>query len=295
MALSSAVSLSSNVILLPFTIYISGQMKIAAILHTHGSPDVTVDTLNSIRTNMTSQVLLLVDGCGWEMYEKLDIPVYKLTGFNHGLPRNPYRNIALGMLSAGQNWVNDVDWFCYMEYDGLVASPAFKTDLAELEKQGVWLAGNDYRTQRKVNLRFLETIVQEKFGEIVYMLGACLFYHRDFVRLLLEKEILERLLYYTNDFPPAFFPYFSEWDLTEHAMPTMVKHFGGKIHQFAVYNKDLKLWAGDHRKYPIRFRPELNLEEDYFLQASILHPLKDFNNPIRVFHREKRLRQHEAQ
>ncbi len=268
-------------------------MKITAILNTHGVPNETLDTIDSIRHYMTDRIMVVVDGVAWNQYEELAIPAYKLKGFNHNWHRSPYRNIVLGLLTAGQKWIADTDWFCYLEYDVLVTSSAYKSDLKELEKNGVWLAGNDYRTNQNVNLRYLETIAKEKFGEKVYMLGACLFYHRDFIKVLLENEILERFLYYTNGFQQGFFPYFEAWDLTEHALPTMVKHFGGGIHQFAVYNKELCIWAGNHTRYPIRFRPELTLSEDYFLHASIMHPIKSFDNPLRLFHRSKRQRKHE--
>ncbi len=266
-------------------------MKITTILSTHGIPEITLDTLESIRYYMTDRVLLLVDGVGYDKYDNIPVQAYKLKGFNHGFWKSPYRNIVLGLYSAVQNF-KDSDWFCYMEYDCLVGSSAFKKDLEQAEKEGVWLLGNDLRRHQElekgVNLSLLEKVVGGKFNEIIYFLGACLFYHKDFMLKALEEEFFQRFLYYTNDFRRDFFPMYTAWDVTEHALPTVVQHYGGKVKQFAVYNKNIGAWSGNYRKYPIRFRPEIEYNPDLFLQGSIIHPCKDFNSPVRKYHRAKR-------
>jgi hypothetical protein len=262
-------------------------MKITAILNTHGVPDITLDTVDSIRCHMTDRILVVVDGAAWDTFTGIDLPAYKLKGFNHNWYKSPYRNIFLGLLTAATHW-SDSDWFCYIEYDCLVGSSLFKKDLEEAEKNGVWCVGNDYRDKQTVDLSLLERIVQGKFEEVVYLLGACIFYHKDFMKVALEKEFFQRFLFYTNNFQKGFFPFYDAWDLTEHAMPTIVKHFGGKIKQLATYNQMTGMWAGNYRRYPIRFRPELTYEEQHFLQASIMHPVKTLDHPIRKYHRAKR-------
>jgi hypothetical protein len=262
-------------------------MKITAILSTHGLPEITMDTLDSIRHYMTDEVLLLVDGVGWDKFENLEVPAYKLKGFNHGWYKSPYRNIVLGLYAASQF---KSDWYCYIEYDCLVGSSAFKKDLEEAEKAGDWLVGCDLRRNQTVDLSFLELIVGEKFEEKIYFLGACLFYHRKFIEKAIEKRFFEKFLQYTNDFRRDFFPNFGEWDLTEFALPTVVKHYGGGVKELSAYNQKLAVWGGNYRRYPIRFRPELPYEKDYFLQASIMHPIKDVGHPIRKYHKTKRLK-----
>lgn len=267
-------------------------MKITAILNTHGVPDVTLDTVDSIRHYMTDRILVVVDGVAWDTFTGINLPAYKLRGFNHNWYKSPYRNIFLGLLTAATHW-QDTDWFCYIEYDCLIGSSAFKKDLEEAERDNIWCIGNDYRDKQTVNLTFLEKIAQGKFEEVVYLLGACIFYHKDFIKIALEKEFFQRFLFYTNPFQKGFFPLYDAWDLTEHALPTIVKHFGGKIRQFATYNQMTGMWAGNYRRYPIRFRPELTYEEQHFLQASIMHPLKSLDHPIRKYHRAKRNMRHE--
>ena len=67
-----------------------------------------------------------------------------------------------------------------------------------------------------------------------------------------------------------------------------MKHYGGQIRQLATYSQDTMMWSGNYRKYPIRFRPELTYEDQHFLQASIMHPIKNVDDPIRKYHRSKR-------
>ncbi len=262
-------------------------MKITAILNTHGVPEITLDTLDSIRHYMTDRVLVVIDGVAWNTYQAINLPAYKLKGFNHNWPKSPYRNIFMGLWAAANQWT-DSDWYCYIEYDCLLGSSAFKKDLIEAEQEKVWCLGNDFRDKQTVNLSLLEKIVQGKFEEKVYLLGACIFYHKDFIKMALEKELFQRFLFYTNNFQKGFFPFYDAWDLTEHALPTIVKHYGGKIKQFASYSQDTGQWSGNFRKYPVRFRPELSYEDHHFLQASIMHPIKNVNDPIRKFHRAKR-------
>lgn len=263
-------------------------MKITAILNTHGVPEITLDTVDSIRHYMTERILVVVDGVAWDQYTDLNLPAYKLKGFNHNWYKSPYRNIFLGLLVAANQWLDETDWFCYLEYDCLVGSSAFKKDLLEAEKEKIWCLGNDYRGKQTVDLSLLEKIVQGKFEEVVYLLGACIFYHKDFIKLCIEKEIFQRFLFYTNSFQKGFFPFYDAWCLAEHALPTIVKHLGGKIKQFAAYNQGTGVWGGNYRRYPMRFRPELEYNPDLFLQGAILHPIKRMDDPIRLYHKAKR-------
>lgn len=271
-------------------------MKLTAILHTHGQREVTLDTIESIMAYVTDQILLVIDDAGYANFDVQSLPVLSLQGFYHGYHRSPYRNIALGLHNAYQRWPNS-DWYFYLEYDALIGSPTFVKDLAEAEKKNIWIMGNDYRRNQQnlrhpVKLPLIEAMLKEEFDEIYYLLGACLFYNKKFMKKLNEENFLEKLLHYTNDFQQGFFPGFegpAAWDLIEHLMPTLAKHWGGEIGQFAKWSDKTYEWFGNYRRYPIRWQPELSLVEEY-LQASIMHPLKTFDHPIRVFHRDKRLR-----
>lgn len=270
-------------------------MKVACLVHTHGKPDVTWDTIDSIRAYMTEDILLLVDGVGWHHFDTQNAPVGLLKGFPHGLPKAPYRNVTLGLLALIQHYP-DSDWYAYLEYDALVGSSAFKCDLEDAGSKNIWLVGNDYREreERKVQFPLIEVMLGEKFQEIVYLLGAVLFLNKSFAMKLIESKFLERFLYYTNDFREGYFPGYhgpAAWDITEHLLPTLAKHWGGNVTQFAKWRAESNMWvAGNYRRYPIRWRPDLRMIPEEYLQASIMHPLKSYDHPIREFCRQKRSR-----
>lgn len=278
-------------------------MNIATILHTHGQVETTYDTIDSIKKYMTNDVLLLIDGAGIHNFDQNKIPVPYLTGFRHGFGRSPYRNIVLGLMHAANQWP-DADWYCYMEYDCLVGSSAFKQDLLKAQENNVWIMGNDFREKqedqgkRSVKMDLVEAMLGEKFKEIVYLLGAFLFYNKDFIKKLKEENFFEKFLYLTNDFQKGWFPNYhgpAAWDLIEHLMPTLAEHWGGKVGQFAKWSDKTNSWvSGNFRRYPIRWQPQL-FGNDESLQASLMHPLKDYNHPIREFHRNKRLRKSNEQ
>jgi len=269
-------------------------MKITAIVNTPSQLNVTLDTVESITTYMTDRVLLVIDDVG---YDKLDISklsVDSIKGFRHGCKRSPYRNFALGLLRAYNKWP-DSDWFLFTDYDALVGSSAFRDDLTKAQDDNVWMIGNDLRRNQSVKLELVEQILKTKFNEMLYLFGACLFYNKVFVKKLMEENFLENLLSRTNNFQYGFFPGYSAWDVTEHMMPTLANHWGGDVQQFANWKDN---WTGfyqvgNYRRYPIRWKPELSkeLKTEEYLQASIMHPIKTYDHPIRKFHRNKRLRQ----
>lgn len=267
-------------------------MKIAAIVSTHGSPDVTMDTVASVNYYMTNDVVLLVDGAGWHhFYPKYSDNVCMLKGLYHNYPRSPYRNIVLGLMSAAKQWP-DHDWYTYIEYDALVGSSSFKKDLELAAKSGVWLLGNDYREKQTVKFPLIELMLKTKFEEVVYLLGAVLFYHKNFIKKLMADNFLDRFLFYTNEFKNGFFPGYvgpAAYDLIEHLMPTLAKHWGGKVCQLAKWSQKFGTWVGgNYRRYPIRWQPDLFFVEHEYLQSAIMHPLKTFDHPVREFHRTKR-------
>jgi hypothetical protein len=260
-------------------------MKLTCVINTHGNPETTYDTVDSVLRYMTNNVLLLVEEAAWDIYAS-NPQVAMLKAFRHDFYKAPYRNVVLGLLAATQHW-SDSDWFCYMEYDCLVGSDAFKMDLSVAERSNVWCIGNDYRTNQKERFPLVERILGEKIDEICYILGACIFFHRRFMQAANERNFFERFLYYTNDFQQDFFPDYDGWDITEHLLPTLVKHWGGEVQQFAKWSKTLGEWTeGDPRKYPIRWRPDLTDDECW--EATIMHPIKAFDHPVRIRHRQRR-------
>jgi len=262
-------------------------MNIATILNTHENSNVFHDTLDSICKWMSEDVLVLVDGASWNQFAKEDLPVYKLEGLRHGYSRSPYRNIALGLKQAWELWQNKIDWYCYIEYDCLVGSNEFINDLETADKLGVWCLGNDYRVG-DIKFSLLESMLKTKIKESHYLLGCCVFYKNSFIKKLVDIDFFDKFLYLTNDFTEGFFPNYEEqggYDLSEHLYPTLAVNYGGKVGQFATWSEPYQRWAGSYIKYPLRFRPELDHD---CTKASIMHPIKEYDNPIREYHRRKR-------
>jgi hypothetical protein len=103
-------------------------------------------------------------------------------------------------------------------------------------------------------------------------------------------DFFERFLSYTNSFSYGEFPEYREqggYDVIEHVLPTMALNLGGRVAEFASWDRKAKQWGGDSLHYPVRWMPDLEDDEIYH-KAFILHPIKDVNHPLRTFYRNKR-------
>lgn len=265
-------------------------MKIATIINAHGNTELTKDTIDAAKTWVSDDILVIIDGASWENWGKdLEIPAYKLDGFYHNVPKSPYRNITLALMQASQQWP-DADWYCYSEYDVLFTSSSFKEDLKEAEKRGVWCIGNDLRSGY-FQFPLLESMLKIKLEESKYLLGCCIFHHKDFINKLKSINFFEKFLNWTNAFSQGYFPHYEEqggYDLAEHLYPTLANYYGGKIEEFATWHQKFGVWDGNFKKYPMRWKPDLNAENEYFEEAAIMHPIKDPDNLIRKYQQIKR-------
>jgi hypothetical protein len=259
-------------------------MKIAVLLSAHQDTEIVLDTIESIKKYVSDDILLICDGARWSSWgEKAPLPVYKMSGFFHNYSRAPYRNITFGLYHVLKLF-KEIDWVCYTEYDTVFASDAFKEDLEEAAKEGVWCLGNDVRSG-DFKFPLLENMIKSKISGSRYLLGCCVFYHIDFLRKLEELNFFEKFLYLTNDFTKGFFPGYEEqwgYDLAEHLYPTLAHHYGGGVRGMACWSGNR--WTGSER-FKMRWKPEI--EEDC-LSASIFHPLKAYDNSIRLRLREQR-------
>lgn len=259
-------------------------MKIAAVLNVH-SPDIVVlDTLSSIFRYMTKDVMVVVDGFKWDEFDHFPLPVPKVCGFKHGSRKSPYRNVALGLDLLTNNY--NADWYCYTEYDTLFASSRFMYNLNLAESKKVWMLGSNGHVDDK-EMKLIESMVGCKLTSCYYLLGCCQFFHKDFIKKLKEINFFDRFLSLTNEFPPGEFPGYDGYDISENLYPTLARQFGGNIGVFSTWDEEGN-WHGSHEYFPIRWKPELDPETETFPKASILHPLKTYDHPIREYHRKAR-------
>lgn len=260
-------------------------MKIATVLNAHSDPDLIRDSLDAILFYSSNDALLLIDGASWSSLKDEPMPVGKIEGFYHNVAKSPYRNFALGLKTLTETYPES-DWYCYTEADVLFGSDRFKHNLRMAEEKDVWMLGNDGHVAKEP-LLLIQAMLEEPFKSSYYLLGCCLFFHKKFIQKLQSINFFERFLNLTNSFSGGFFPFYSGYDLSEHLYPTLCRHLGGNIGVFAHYDESGK-WHGAYEYFPVRWRPELDPEQENFQNASIMHPLKNLDNPIRVFHRERR-------
>lgn len=261
-------------------------MKIAAVMGAHANPSLIIDTLDSISAYMTEKIIIVVDGVQGNKLKDVELPKPKLIGFPHGSVRAPYRNVALGLKSLYETYPNE-DWYCHCEYDCLWGSDRFRQNLRLADEKGIWMLGNCGRIDH-ARMPLVESLIGENFRSVYYLLGACQFFSKHFMRKLVEIDFFDRFLNLTNGHSEKM-PQYEGYDISEHMYPTLARHFGGHIGVFSSYESKTKEWHGSYEIFPIRWRPELDSETENFPDASIMHPLKDYDHPIRVHHRKKRL------
>lgn len=264
-------------------------MEIAVILNAHENSPVFKDTLESIRHYWTNNVLVVVDGKNWSQFRDDPIPALKLEGFHHGKESSPYRNMCLGLFKAWEAWGGGVDWYAYLEYDCLVGSSETARHLYAANEMGFWILGNDYRAEKR-SIPFLDRFEGTNLN-LKYLLGCCLFFNKIFMNELARRDFFPRFLDFTNFHDRIFFEdssgkHSDVYDLSEFMYPTLAAHYGGKIGELACWLEPG--WRGNHENYPMRFRPDLS--ENPFEHACVLHPLKDYDNQVRAYHRFKRTR-----
>lgn len=261
-------------------------MKIATVLHCHRDTEVVLDTLESIQTFVGPDVLVLIDGAKWDDWGKhLCVPAYKLQGFHHNHYPSPYRNVILGQMKLAE-LVPDADWYLHTEYDALFVSDVFKEDLAVAYDENVWCMGNSLREEH-YRLPPIEKALKRTFRESRYFLGCVQFFHAEFMQLLKDINFFDAVLTVSNYFRGKF-PGFTGFDVGEHIFPTVAHSYGGKLREFATWEEDLV--RGNHRRYPIRYYPEITLEEN-FPEAAIFHPTKKIDALRKVRKHERTLRQ----
>lgn len=264
------------------------KMELAVVLNAHENSPVFKDTLESVRHYWTDNVLVVVDGKNWVQFRDDPTPAMKLEGFHHDKDSSPYRNMCLGLLKAWEIWGGGAEWYAYMEYDCLVGSSGTLDHLRKADEMGFWILGNDYREDAR-SIPFLNQFEGSDL-RLKYLLGCCLFFSNEFMKHLAERDFFHRFLNFTNFHDRIFMEDSSGknhdvYDLSEFMYPTLAVHYGGKVGELACWANTG--WRGNHESYPMRFRPDLS--EEPFERACVLHPLKHYENPVRSYHRLKRI------
>jgi len=264
-------------------------VKLSIVLHAHKDAEIVQDTIDSYEKYGTENILVAVDGVSPEWASKISKPHF--IGFRNqtyllGKSHSSYRNFTLGMMKLFKQFP-DCDWYCSSEYDVIFGSDAFKKELNTVPKQ-TWCVGFNFK-RTKMNLPLFEAITKKPMPIQNYLIGCCMFFKREFIEKMYNENVFHNILNYTNGFDHGSFPGYSEqggYDFTECLFPTLVGYMGGGIRNLSDWNSKHKLWRGNHVTYPVRWPELVTIQEGK--EASILHPCKNYDDPIRIYHREKR-------
>ena len=272
-------------------------MKISSVVLTHDYPQLTKDTMNSIKEFVGNQVIALVDEAGWKKFENFEGAE---KGFYHAHKRSPYRNYVLGMKKLYERWPNS-DWYLYTEYDCVFVSDKFKEELKAAEERNAWLVGVDLRRFPFEFPKLFEIINMPSPKHSYYFLGCCHFHKGDFIRKLANLNFFDKFLDETKNYEKGKFPEYNRWAFEEELWPTLATALGGNLYELSCWKygdrqehqspqstdtksfyagNDHDAWRGKFKKYPIRNSPEIKLDEIY-QEASIVHPLKEVGSPVR--------------
>lgn len=259
-------------------------MEIATVVNCHNDLDLIRDTISSISTYVTKKLLVFIDGSADQEVREAGFMFPKVIGFRHGVGSAPYRNVALALKTLTEVYPT-ADWYCYCEQDVLFTSDRFKHNLGLAAERRVWMLGNDGRVD-DVNLGPVASLVGGTLPQPYYLLGCCQFFHKAFIERLKDIGFFDRFLSLTNGFAGGHFPGYSGFDVSEHLYPTLCRYFQGNIGVWATYDEEGK-WHGKYRCFPCRWKPSLK-ETENFPEASIMHPLKEYDHPIRKARRVAR-------
>lgn len=251
-------------------------MQIATLINTHADPELTQDTADSVATWMTDKIMVLVDGAGWHHFANLSFPYPLHKGLTHGRSRSPHRNAMVGIEELYKRHPN-MDWYCYFESDCLCVSDKFKEDLRQ--NRGKFIGGLEYRINGEWSLPLLDQIVDSKVRWSYHLLGAVMFMSKRFVERIVKARIPSRLVAATDKFPSDFFPDFHGYAFEEELFPSLAHYFLPE----SVFS------LGNWSRYNIRWQPEIAPEETT-PSASIIHPLKSYDHPVRQHYRRFRER-----
>lgn len=259
-------------------------MKIAGILNACGDTDLVNDTLDSARKYLSEDLYMIVDGAHWTGWGSVcEVNVKeKINGFYHNYHKSPYKNVIFGLKTLYEK-EPDAEWYCYFEPDVLFCNENFKEYLEEGSYRNAWCIGSDFRNTN-VKLENIEKLFQNKFYITKYLLGCCYFVNKRYLMLLQSISFFDKFLYYTNSFEKGFFPGYNGYDLSEHLIPTLAHYLGGNVYGLSSWNG--KEWLGKKDIFALRWKPEIKEEENII--SSIMHPIKDFESPIRIKQREIR-------
>lgn len=264
-------------------------MKIAVFMVACHEAEVLLDTIESIRTFITEDIVVVIDEIAWPRYAKLKVPFKLEKGFFHNTNKAPYKNMCLSLMKA-KEYYPDADWYWYLEPDVLIVNENYKSEIERFNH--CWLIGCDHRHDNKCNLSLLSEVTGIPALNIDHtVLGCCQILKNEFVQKLSKLDFFNKFLEVTKEFQGGYFPGYTYYAFEETLFATLAVWMGKHVASLSSYEplSSVQRGRGDYKKYVIRFGVDLS-PRDIYPCTSIIHPIKRFNDPIRNYFRDARLR-----
>jgi len=247
-------------------------MKIAAILNCTLETGIIIDTVESILFHMTDKILVIseksfsYENTSW--LEKIGVP---------------YKDLTFGLQTAYELYP-DYDWYCYLQDGCVINSDRFKSSLEIAEYYDIWMFGSNGHVDNRQIVTLNSIAGEDVTANSYYLSDSCQFYKGDFIRALAKDlNFFEKFFNITGNFSGNL-PNYEGLNPAEHIYPTLARYLKKNIGVFSIW--DQGIWHGSGKYFPIRHSPEIT--EDEFKDASILYPLKDYNNHLRTYFRKNR-------
>lgn len=246
-------------------------MIFSASINVHNNPTLTRKNIDLIKKNVTKNIVLLVEKSGyknWPIEEFNDVIVVE--GFKHNFPRNPYKNVLLNLKTTYEKFPNS-DWYVFTEFDNFIINDNFKNDFQYINEKYSLITSDFREVYCEENL--FSNSINMKFNKFYCMLGCCYFIKRNLMEILYHK-VFENFLKFTSLMPEGFYPNFHQYDVAEVLIPTVCIHEKLDVFNICRFKEEENKWGGMSKKYAIRFRPNIELEE-INKKACIIHPVKE--------------------
>lgn len=249
-------------------------MNFAASLNVHTNPSLARRNIDLLKKNVTHNISMLIEGNAyseWPLDYFHDIEV--IEGFQHVVPRNPYKNVLLNLKKTYEKFPN-CDWYIFSEFDNFIINEKFKNDFQYINEKYSLIA-NDFREVYCEDNLF-QSCLDINFENFYCILGCCYFIKRNLMELLYE-QIFEKFLTFTSFMPQGFYPNFHQYDVVEVLLPTFCVYNNLSVFSFTRFKEEDFSWQGMHKKYMMRFRPNIEYQE-VNKKLSIVHPVKNENS-----------------
>lgn len=235
--------------------------NLAVQVHTHGFTDITIDTLNRVKTHLTDKTIIVSDQAGWQDIHKIK-GVEKVCGVYHKCIHGPYRNQIIGLSRLYRKYP-ECEWYGNVEWDVAINDSRLLIDLEKAK--GCWTAGFDLR-QYDTPWPVLSSKIGREIKTTRYYIGCCLFFHHDFIKICEEEGFFAKILHTSRVYGPHW-PDYRDWSVDEALLPSIAQSYDKPGYEFGCWDEDR-----NRDVYAVRYRPEWKeLPENW----SVVHPLKD--------------------